>query len=84
MVLTALAVWLESAGPVLYRQERVGENGRIFTLYKFRSMRTDAEKGGTPIWATRRRRPRSRASAASSARRASTSCRSSGTCCAAT
>ena len=52
MVLTALAVWLESAGPVLYRQERVGENGRVFTLYKFRSMRTDAEKGGTPIWAS--------------------------------
>jgi len=50
MLLTALAVRLESAGPVLYRQERVGENGRIFTLYKFRSMRTDAEQG-TPIWA---------------------------------
>jgi len=51
MVLTALAVRLESAGPVLYRQERVGENGRIFTLCKFRSMRADAETG-TPIWAT--------------------------------
>ena len=52
MVLTALAVRLESSGPVLYCQERVGENGRTFTLCKFRSMRTDAEKGGTPIWAT--------------------------------
>jgi sugar transferase (PEP-CTERM system associated) len=52
MVLTAIAVWLESGGPVLYCQERVGENGRTFTLCKFRSMRTDAEKGGTPIWAT--------------------------------
>jgi sugar transferase (PEP-CTERM system associated) len=51
MVLTAVAVWLESGHPVLYRQERVGENGRTFTLCKFRSMRTDAEKGGTPIWA---------------------------------
>jgi len=50
MLLTALAVRLESAGPVFYRQERVGENGRIFTLCKFRSMRTDAEQG-TPIWA---------------------------------
>ena len=40
-----------TARPVLYRQERVGENGRIFTLAKFRSMRKDAEKGGTPIWA---------------------------------
>lgn len=51
MLLTALAIWLESGGPVLYCQERVGENGRTFTLCKFRSMRTDAEKGGTPIWA---------------------------------
>src|SRR6185436_2764368 len=50
MLLTALVVRLESAGPVLYRQERVGENGRIFTLFKFRSMRADAEKG-TPVWA---------------------------------
>lgn len=50
MLLTALAVYLESPGPVLYRQERVGENGRIFTLCKFRSMRLDAERG-TPIWA---------------------------------
>ncbi len=50
LLLTALAVWLESGLPVLYRQERVGENGRLFTLYKFRSMRQDAEKG-TPIWA---------------------------------
>lgn len=50
MLLTALAVYLESPGPVLYRQERVGENGRTFTLFKFRSMRLDAESG-TPIWA---------------------------------
>lgn len=51
MVLAALAIWLESEGPVFYCQERVGENGRTFTLCKFRSMRTDAEQGGTPIWA---------------------------------
>ena len=50
MLLTALAVRLESAGPILYRQERVGENGRVFTLFKFRSMRVDAESG-TPVWA---------------------------------
>jgi sugar transferase (PEP-CTERM system associated) len=49
-VLTALAVWAETGRPILYRQERVGENGRIFTLYKFRSMRPDAENG-TPVWA---------------------------------
>ncbi|MGH9371350.1 MAG: exopolysaccharide biosynthesis polyprenyl glycosylphosphotransferase, partial [Vicinamibacterales bacterium] len=52
MILTAAAIWLESGEPVLYRQERVGENGRTFTLFKFRSMRTDAEQGGRPIWAT--------------------------------
>ena len=50
MILTAIAVRLESGAPVLYRQERVGENGRVFTLYKFRSMRQDAEHG-TPVWA---------------------------------
>jgi sugar transferase (PEP-CTERM system associated) len=52
MLLTAIAVALESGLPVLYCQERVGENGRRFTLCKFRSMRTDAEQGGTPVWAT--------------------------------
>jgi len=50
LVLTAVAVWLESGTPILYRQERVGENGRLFTLNKFRSMRKDAEQG-TPVWA---------------------------------
>src|SRR5262249_28986393 len=49
MALTAIAVRLDSPGPVLYRQERVGEGGRAFTLLKFRSMRTDAERG-TPVW----------------------------------
>jgi sugar transferase (PEP-CTERM system associated) len=51
MALTAIAIALESGRPVLYCQERVGENGKLFTLCKFRSMRTDAEKGGQPIWA---------------------------------
>jgi sugar transferase (PEP-CTERM system associated) len=51
IVVTALAVFLEGGGPILYRQERVGENGRTFTLSKFRSMRKDAEQGGKPIWA---------------------------------
>jgi len=50
MLLTATAVWLESPGPILYCQERVGENCRLFTLCKFRSMRVDAESG-TPMWA---------------------------------
>jgi len=52
MLLTALAVTLDSAGAALYSQERVGENGRVFKIYKFRSMRIDAEQAGSPIWAT--------------------------------
>jgi sugar transferase (PEP-CTERM system associated) len=51
MLLTALAVKLTSPGPVLYRQKRVGLNGKIFTLYKFRSMYVDAEKRTGPVWA---------------------------------
>jgi sugar transferase (PEP-CTERM system associated) len=53
MLATALSIRLESPGPVMYCQERVGEGGRTFTLCKFRSMRTDAENG-TPIWAKER------------------------------
>jgi sugar transferase (PEP-CTERM system associated) len=51
MIVTALLVVIEDGRPIFYRQERVGENGRTFTLAKFRSMRKDAEKGGKPIWA---------------------------------
>lgn len=50
MALTAVAIWLETGRPILYRQERVGERGRVFTLYKMRSMQVDAERG-TPQWA---------------------------------
>lgn len=50
MLLTALAVKLESPGAVLYHQIRVGLNGRTFRIYKFRSMRQDAEKNGA-VWA---------------------------------
>ena len=46
MLLTATAIALDSRGPILYRQIRAGELGRPFTLYKFRSMRVDAEKLG--------------------------------------
>lgn len=52
MVMTALAIVIESGFPIFYRQERVGLNGRLFKVIKFRSMRTDAEKGGKPQWAT--------------------------------
>lgn len=51
-LVVALAIRLESPGPVFYRQERVGLNGRVFRLWKFRSMRTDAELDGKPRWAS--------------------------------
>jgi sugar transferase (PEP-CTERM system associated) len=49
-ILTALAIKLNSRGPIFYTQERVGKNGEPFTIIKFRSMYTDAEKDG-PQWA---------------------------------
>jgi sugar transferase (PEP-CTERM system associated) len=51
VLLTVILIKIDSRGPVLYRQERVGKNGRTFTLMKFRSMRVDAEKNG-PVWAS--------------------------------
>jgi sugar transferase (PEP-CTERM system associated) len=51
MLITAICIFLESGLPVLYRQDRVGQSGRIFSLYKFRSMRNEAESDGTPVWA---------------------------------
>jgi len=50
LLLTALAIKLEGGGPVFYSQERVGLLGKTFTLYKFRSMRVDAETGSGPQW----------------------------------
>jgi sugar transferase (PEP-CTERM system associated) len=47
----ALAIWLTSEGPILYRQKRVGRNGHIFTCYKFRTMRQDAEADTGATWA---------------------------------
>ncbi len=52
MLATALFILMESGGPIFYMQERVGLNGRLFNVIKFRSMRTDAEKDGTPRWAS--------------------------------
>jgi len=52
MLLASLAVKLDSRGPVLYRQERVGLNNLPFQVVKFRSMRQDAEVNGQPVWAT--------------------------------
>ena len=51
MVIAAILIVLEDGFPLLYRQERVGLNGRLFNVIKFRSMRRDAEKDGKPIWA---------------------------------
>ncbi len=50
MLITAIAIKIESPGPVFYLQERVGLRGRVFKVIKFRSMRQDAEKDGA-VWA---------------------------------
>lgn len=52
MLVTGILILLESGGPILYLQERVGLGGRLFNVVKFRSMRTDAEKDGKPRWAS--------------------------------
>ena len=51
LVFTAALVKLTSPGPVLYRQQRVGQHGREFTIFKFRSMRQDAEAKSGAVWA---------------------------------
>jgi len=51
MLLGALAIWLETGRPILYRQKRVGESEQVFEILKFRSMRADAEKDGVAQWA---------------------------------
>ena len=53
MALIALAIRLTSSGRVLYHQQRVGQHGRIFTVHKFRSMRSDAEALTGPVWAAK-------------------------------
>lgn len=50
MAITAIAIKLDSPGTVIYSQERVGQGNRPFNIYKFRSMRNDAEKDGA-VWA---------------------------------
>jgi exopolysaccharide biosynthesis polyprenyl glycosylphosphotransferase len=51
MTAVAIAIKLDSRGPVLFRQPRLGQNGSVFILNKFRSMREDAEKDTGPVWA---------------------------------
>lgn len=50
---TALLIWIEDHGPIFYRQERMGLDGRTFWMLKFRSMRVDAESSTGPVWAVR-------------------------------
>jgi sugar transferase (PEP-CTERM system associated) len=50
--LVAVCIKLDSIGPVFFRQERVGRDGQVFDLYKFRSMRVDAERITGPVWAS--------------------------------
>ncbi len=50
-ILVALMVKLDSRGPVFYRQQRVGKGGKLFRVFKFRSMVNDAEKHSGPVWA---------------------------------
>jgi len=53
MLLTTLAIKIDSKGPALFKQERCGLNGKVFRIYKFRSMRQDAEKHTGPVWSTK-------------------------------
>lgn len=50
-ILVSLIIKIESKGPILYRQKRVGQNGRIFIINKFRSMKDEAENTTGPVWA---------------------------------
>jgi sugar transferase (PEP-CTERM system associated) len=53
IVVAAALVRLTSPGPVLYHQQRIGKDGRVFTVHKFRSMRVDAEAESGPVWASK-------------------------------
>lgn len=50
-LITAILIKLDSRGPVIFKQTRVGEHGKEFNVYKFRSMRQDAEASTGPVWA---------------------------------
>jgi len=53
-LLVGLIIKLDSRGSMLYKQERVGKNGKLFNIYKFRSMAADAEKSSGPVWAQKK------------------------------
>lgn len=50
LLLTAIAIKLDSPGPILFKQERLGLKGRVFRIWKFRSMCVGAEKQGTGVY----------------------------------
>src|SRR5207344_938495 len=50
LLVAALLIRLDSPGPALFRQKRVGQNGRLFDLFKLRTMRQDAEAKTGPVW----------------------------------
>ncbi len=52
-ILTAAAIKLDSKGSIFYKQKRLGVNGKVFDVYKFRSMKQDAEKSTGPMWSTK-------------------------------
>ena len=49
MLAICIAIWIQGGGDVIYKQERIGYRGRPFKLYKFRSMKTNAEMDGHPM-----------------------------------
>ncbi len=53
MLVTIVMIKLESQGPIIFKQERTGLNGKNFSVYKFRSMITDAEKISGPVWSSK-------------------------------
>ena len=52
MLAATIAIRLESRGPIFFKQQRVGRNGRVFDVLKFRTMRADAEAATGPVWAS--------------------------------
>ena len=50
LLLAALAIWVEDPGPVLFRQERIGKDGKVYTMLKLRSMRVNAEHRGSGVY----------------------------------